>query len=248
MIKPIVVANWKMNPATFREAKRLFDVTKKAADKAKNVSLVVAPPALYLRDFAAGYRGKRISFAIQDVYYASSGAYTGGISLGQARDAGASHVIVGHSERRAAGETNEDTRKKVLAALAARMTPIFCVGEAERTTSGTHLNFIKEQLLAGFADVPAAQVARVIVAYEPIWAIGLETAMSPRNMQEMSILIRKTIVDSHGQGGHKIKIIYGGAITEKNAPAMMRDGDVHGLLVGHVSIDAKRFTALLKSL
>src|SRR3989344_3279143 len=116
-MKSIVVANWKMNPASFKEAKKLFE----AAEKSPNVSLIVAPPAIFLRELAGGYRGKKLSFVVQNAHAEAKGAFTGEISIAQAHDAGASYVLVGHSERRAAGETNDDTRKKTSAAISARM-------------------------------------------------------------------------------------------------------------------------------
>ncbi len=246
-MKSIVVANWKMNPASFKEAKKLFEATKKVAEKSPNVSLVVAPPAVYLRELSAAYRGKRIAFAAQNAHAEAGGAHTGEISLRQAHDAGASYALIGHSERRAAGETNEDTRKKVPAAISAKMTPILCVGEEQRTAAGGHFSFVREQLRAGFTDVPAPRVSRVIVAYEPVWAIGGEVAMRPHDMHEMAIFIRKTIVDLCGEAGHAVRVLYGGAANEENAPAILRGSHVKGLLVGHVSIDAERFAALLQA-
>ena len=245
-MKSIIVGNWKMKPATFKEAKKLFEATKKAAEKCTNISLIIAPPALYLRDLASNYRGKRISFAVQNAHAEASGAYTGEISLAQARDAGASYVLVGHSERRAMGETNEDTQKKVSAALKSKLTPILCFGERERAQGGEHFNSVAEQLRAGLADVPPAQISKVILAYEPVWAIGGETTMSPRDMHTMAIFIRKTVVGVYGEVGHKIRILYGASVGEKNAAVMMREAHVHGFIVGHVSTDAERFAALLK--
>jgi len=224
----------------------LFDATKKVAEKCPAISLIVAPPALYLRDLASGYRGKRISFAIQNAHAEASGAYTGEISLAQARDAGASYVLVGHSERRAMGETDEDTQKKVSAALKAKMTPILCVGESLRAQGGEHFNIVAEQLRVGLRDVPPEKITKVILAYEPVWAIGGETTMSPRDMHTMAIFIRKTIVGIYGDVGHKVKILYGASVGEKNASAMVREAHVHGFIVGHVSTDAERFAALLK--
>lgn len=247
-MKCIVVANWKMNPASFREAKRLLDATKKAADMAKNVSVVVAPPAIFVRELRASYKSRRLAFALQNAHPEASGAHTGEISLLQGKDAGASYVIIGHSERRAMGESNDDTRKKVVAALAIGISPIVCVGEVKRVASGEHFNFVKEQLRAGFADVLPAKVSKVVVAYEPVWAIGGEQALNPRDMHEMAIFIRKSVTELLGEKGMGVKILYGGATTESNAPSMLREGDVVGLLVGHVSVDAPRFAALLSAI
>jgi triosephosphate isomerase len=247
-MKALIIGNWKMYPATFKEAKELFAATRKAADVAKDVTLVVAPPALFLRELAGSYKGTRIAFASQSAHWDKVGAHTGEVSVTQVADAGACYVIVGHSERRAGGETLEDTQKKVPAVLAAKMLPVLCVGELKRSDSGAHLDYIKDELRAGFAGVPQNKISKVIVAYEPVWAIGGEKAMEPREMHEMAIFIRKSIVEMYGQGGMSVKIIYGGAVNETNAVPMLKDGDVVGLLPGHVSVDAERFTLLLKTI
>ncbi len=247
-MKSLVVANWKMNPSSFREAKRLFEVTKKAVESTQNISLILAPPAIFLRELRDSYKGTKISFALQNAHWEAGGAHTGEVSLAQARDARVSYVLIGHSERRASGESNGDTRRKVAAALAVGITPILCIGETKRTTSGQHFSVVKEQLRAGFADVAPAHISKVVVAYEPVWAIGGEQTLSPRDMHEMAIFIRKAIVEARGEKGMNIKIMYGAAVTESNVHAMLRDGDVDGLLVGHVSVDAPRFSALLKAI
>lgn len=234
-----------MHPVTAAEAKKLFEATKKAANTLKNVDVVMAPPAIYLREMSVKYKGTKVAFALQDAHWEKLGAFTGSISLMQGVDSKASYVIIGHSERRAAGDTNDDTRKKVAAAIAAKITPILCVGEKTRSSNGEHFEFIREELQAGFKDVDASKVSKVIVAYEPIWAIGNETTMAPREMHEMTIFIHKVIAGMHGNGALSVKILYGGAVNEENAVPMLKEGNVAGLLVGHVSVEPKRFSALL---
>ncbi|MBI5644505.1 triose-phosphate isomerase [Candidatus Kaiserbacteria bacterium] len=246
-MKSLVVANWKMNPQTFREAKQLFEATRRAAESVRSVSLVVAPPALYLRELKRAYKGRKISLAAQNAHAAGSGAYTGELSLTQVQDAGASYVLIGHAERRAAGEGNDDVRKKVAAALSTRLAPILCVGEATRSPRGEHFLYVAEQLQAGFADVLPGKANRVIVAYEPVWAIGTQKSMTPADMHEMAIFIRKT-VQGKGHNGLAIKILYGGSIDERNAHDMIERGDVNGLLVGRASTEAKKFADLLEAL
>lgn len=248
MARSLVIANWKMNPPSWREAKKLLEETKHIASIAKHVSIVVAPPALYLRMLAKEIRGGKVEFAAQNAHFEPSGAHTGEISMQQAKEAGASYVLVGHSEARAHGETNSNTGKQVASALLMKMRPILCVGETDRSTSGAHFNFVSDQLKAGFERIPNSKISRVIVAYEPVWAIGGEKTMSPREMHEMAIFIRKTIVELHGAVGHKVKILYGGSANEENSLNMLHSGDVSGLLVGHVSIDIVRFAALIHSL
>ncbi len=245
-MKSILVANWKMNPATFREAKILFDATKKASDKAKNVQVIAAPPAIYLRELSKGYRGK-ISFAVQNGFPEPSGAKTGEISYAMAKDARATYAIIGHAERRLMGETDEDVRKKVAGAIKQEITPILCIGEKSRGAGGDHFQFVRDQLRVGLGDVQANVLKKVIIAYEPVWAIGAAKPMTARDMHEMSIYIRKSIVETLGAEGMDVKILYGGSIDALSAPDMLKNGDVKGLLVGRASSDARAITALLES-
>ncbi|HEY4487346.1 MAG TPA: triose-phosphate isomerase family protein [Candidatus Paceibacterota bacterium] len=246
--KYIVVANWKMNPMTLRDAKKLFQMTKKMADAASNMSIIVAPPAIYLQPLTALYKGQKVQFAGQSAHEAASGPFTGEISIAQVKNAKARFLLVGHAERREHGETNEDTARKVSAALKEGIIPILCVGEARREQSGSHFTFVREQLRAALQSVEQNAVTKIIVAYEPVWAIGSEEAMSPRAMHEMAIFIRKTIVEMHGAKGYGVKILYGGAVSEKNAGAMLKEGDVVGLLVGRASINPKELAALLTAI
>jgi triosephosphate isomerase len=242
-MKCIVVANWKIGPAAVREARALLAATKKAAGRA-GMKVIVAPSLLHLHELSRLSRGTRLLFAAQNAHYAD-GAHTGEVSLAQLKDARVTYVIVGHAERRAMGETNEDTRKKVGAIIRARMTPILCVGEVKRAGTGEHFSFIRDELQAGFADVPQEHVKRVIVAYEPVWAIGAERALTPRGMHEMAIFIRKMLVDLKGESAMRVKILYGGSVDETNAADMLRQGDVDGLLVGRASTDAESFAKLM---
>lgn len=247
-MKSLVVANWKMNPATLAEAQELFEATKKAADKARDVTVIVAPPSIFLYELYATYHGKRLVFGVQNAHAETNGSYTGEISLPQAQDAGATWVIVGHAERRAMGESNEDVRKKVAAALALKMTPVLCIGEKTRDTSGEHLAYVKTQMKTGLADVPATKLNKIVIAYEPVWAIGAEEAMKPHDMHEMAIFIRKTLFDMYGKPGLSVKVLYGGSIDETNAPTMLQNGDIQGLLVGRASANLTRLAALLNAI
>ena len=249
IVKTLVVANWKMNPVTFKESARLFEATKKAADISKDISIVVAPPVIYLRELRASYRGKKLSFGIQNAHYESKGSFTGEISMVEAKDAGATYVIFGHAERRAMGETNDDTRKKVAEALSLSLFPILCIGETARTIhDAEHYDFVKEQLKAGFADVPVAKIPRITIAYEPVWAIGAAEAMNPREMHEMAIFIRKMLVELYGVKGMAVKILYGGSIDATNAVDMLTNGDVGGLLVGRASADPEMLFGLIRAI
>lgn len=246
-MKSLIVANWKMNPATQKEAMKLFEATKKTAVGLRGVSVVVAPPAIFLRDIAQLQKGGKVGLAAQHVHFENSGSFTGEISIPQVHDAKATYALVGHAERRAMGETDEDVGKKVAALLEAKMTPILCIGEQARTPAGEHFLFVKEQLRTGLHGVSPAKIGKVIIAYEPVWAIGAAHPMQPRDMHEMSIFIRKMMVEKYGELGMNNTVLYGGAVDAASAPAMLRDGDVKGFLVGRASVDAKSFTELLNA-
>lgn len=241
------MCNWKTNPATFAEAKKLFENTSRAANEQRSISVVVAPPALYVRDLARGYRGK-IAFAAQSARADDTGAYTGDISLAQYRDSRAMYALVGHAERRAKGETNEETSAQLQKALALGMLPILCVGERARTVDGAHFAFVKEQLRAAVVGLKPVQIKKCVVAYEPVWAIGAAKPMEPRDMHEMSIFIRKILVELLGTPAMDIKILYGGAVDVTTAPTMMKEGDVYGLLIGRASTDVRTIGPIIHTI
>lgn len=248
MAKPLIVANWKMHPPTLKAAMALFTATKRLAERSARLSIVVAPPAIYLAQLAARSRGARLAFAGQSAREGGEGAFTGSISMAQLRDAGARYCLVGHAERRAAGESDDDTRRQVASALKHGLAPILCIGERERRASGEHFLFIRAQLRAGLADTDEKAIPRIAIAYEPVWAIGGEEPMSTRQMHEMAIFIRKTIVEVRGTAGQNARILYGGAIDDATARPMLAEGQVQGLLIGRASTDAGEFGRLLDSL
>jgi len=246
-MKVIVVANWKMNPPSASEAKRLFAATKKLSLARKNIVFMVTPPALYVRELAALAR-TGLQVGVQHAHYEPEGAHTGEISIDQAKDAKASFLLIGHAERRALGETNADINRKVLVALEKGMTPILCVGEDKRTVAGEYFDTVKMQLRAALAGVPTHKLSRIYIAYEPVWAIGATAAMKPRDMHEMSIFIRKTLVEQFGEAAHTVSVLYGGAVDGTNAPSMLSEGDVRGFLVGRSSVDVQKLKDLVASL
>lgn len=247
-MKALIVANWKMNPMSIIQAKALLSATKKEVVRTKGIEVVIAPPSIFLRELAARATKGRVSFGAQNVHFETAGSHTGEISIPQVKEAKATYLIVGHAERRARGETNEDTQKKIAATLAAQLTPILCVGESSREANADYYGFVKEQLLVALNDIPEKKLSKVIIAYEPIWAIGGMTSMKPRDMHEMSIFIRKALVERFGEVGHSIKVLYGGSVDPENAVDMLKNGDVKGLLVGRVSTVVESMTALLRAI
>ena len=245
----LVVANWKMNPKSLTEADEIFNGIKGTAGKMRGVHTVIAPPYVYLGELADGYKGKNLSFGAQDVSYELKGSFTGEISIPMLRDSGATYAIVGHSERRALGESNELIHKKVAASLEAKFKTILCIGEQERDPGAEYLAFLKEQLTSALTGIPQSQLSSMIIAYEPVWAIGksdLEAA-KPRDVHEMVIYIRKILVELYdNKVAMKIPVLYGGSVEPENAEALLREGEVNGFLVGHASLDPGEFNAILK--
>ena len=252
MKRKIIVGNWKMNPTTLAEAQKIFNTLKRAAGRMKTTSVVMCPPMAYVGKFAAGKINSRakpvVGLGTQNVFSESQGAYTGEVSAPMLKDLGVSHIIIGHSERRAMGETDEMISKKVLAALEAGIHPIVCVGEAVRDAHALYLDTLKNQIKNSLANVPKKLLNQIIVAYEPVWAIGAKEAMDSATIEEMTIFIKKVLSDigTHDTG-ISTPILYGGSVNFRNAPDVMSRGKVDGLLVGRESVNIPGFIELLKA-
>ncbi len=247
--KKIIVANWKMNPKTPREAVALWDAVRRTARNLPRVDVAVCPPAVFLGLFSSPGRGN-VFIGAQDVFWEQGGAYTGQIAAAQMAACGARFTIVGHSERRALGETDEQVSLKTRAALKAGLTPIVCVGEMTRDSAGAFFGVLTAQLQASLDLIPRTAASSLVIAYEPLWAIGrnFREAMDSQTIHETIIFIRKVFADKFGQEAAKrVRIIYGGAVESKNIAAIMSDGRADGVLVGHKSLVVSDFTNMLKS-
>ena len=234
----LIVANWKMHPVGSDAARKLFDATKRIAVKHPKASFVVAPPALYLSELTKRVP-PRMQLALQDAEAEDSGAKTGCISLAQGRGAGASAVIIGHAERRALGECDEAVGRKVERALALRLMPIVCVGEEVRGSEGEHFTRIREQVRAAFSGVPKESAKKSVLAYEPLWAIGVDTPMDPTGMHEMAIYLRKVLAELWGDvaSAEAVRILYGGSVFPGTVHAFLEEGCVSGFLLGRSALD-----------
>jgi len=247
--KKLIVANWKMNPGSSAEARVLFRKVKLAGGKLEKVETVICPPFPFLGLFPNSGT-TRVSLGAQDVFWANAGRATGEVSPEMLKDLGVSYVIIGHSERRAFGETDEVVSKKVKAVLIEGLTPIVCVGEKERDPDSRYFDILKTQIVASFTGIVRAQFQGICIAYEPLWAIGksAKEAMDPRGIREMAIFIQKVLADSFGEETAQLpRILYGGSAEESNTAPILAEGGVSGLLVGHASLDAERFTKMLKT-
>ncbi len=244
--KKLVIGNWKMNIFSVKESKKLMEGIKKGSLKAKNTDIVVAPPFVYLADLK-GLVSKKVALGVQNIYEEAAGSYTGEVSAQHLAQFKVSYVIIGHSERRADGESDTSISKKIARALEFKITPVFCIGEANRDEHGEYLSFIKSQLAAGLSFVSKAGIGDVVIAYEPVWAIGAKEAMNSHQVHEMSLYIQKCLKELYGGMVMMPRILYGGAVTADNAREIVDQGYVDGLLVGRESLKAENFVGIIQN-
>lgn len=245
-MKKIIVANWKMNPTSPKEARSIFMRIRNKGKKLRKVKTVVCAPFVYLEALAKIAHGA--SIGAQDTFWETEGARTGEVSPAMLKEIGARYCIIGHSERRALGETNEDINKKIKLAIDYRLIVILCVGERERDEEGAYLDFLKEELVQGLEGLPRRYFENLIIAYEPIWAIGehAKGASTPADFLEQSIFVRKVLTELTTRGvAMSVPILYGGSVSEANAEGFLREGKADGLLVGRASLEPERFNEIL---
>jgi triosephosphate isomerase len=247
MKKKIIVGNWKMNLMSFEEADQIFKFVKKTAENLSSTHVVICPPYPYIQKFISSDKKHTLGIGAQNVFF-EQGAFTGEVSASILKDLGVTHVIVGHSERRMMGETDDVIAKKVQAVLEAGMHPILCVGESVRDQHLLYLEILKNQIKSSLSKTSKKFVEHLIIAYEPVWAIGAKEAMDPSTIEEMAIFVKKVLADIFGyENGVKTPVLYGGSINFRNAPDIMTRGKVDGLLVGRESVNTPGFVELLKS-
>ncbi|MCK9352026.1 MAG: triose-phosphate isomerase [Candidatus Paceibacterota bacterium] len=246
--KQLIVGNWKMNPRTVAEARKIVSSIKAAVGSLKKTDVVVCPPSVFLGDLVVN-GSTRLAFGTQNVHFEKDGAFTGEISVAMIASLKAKYVILGHSERREMGETDDLIAKKVHAALEAGLSVILCVGEKERDPECAYLDIMKSQIEASLHGIPKNMLAKLIIAYEPVWAIGAKAkgVVLPEELLETIIFIRKILSGMYDQpSAHAMKILYGGSVDENNAGSFMKEGGAAGLLVGRASVEAKKFVGILK--
>ena len=244
----IIIGNWKMNPLTLKEAEKLFKDVIKNISQIKNTEIVICPPSIYLERLTK-IRTNKIILGAQNTFWGETGAFTGEISAEMLYNIGARYVILGHSEKRALGENNSEVNKKIKASLSASLRPILCVGENTRDESHSYFNLVKTQLEECLAGISKNSVSKIIIAYEPVWALSStenRKDATAEDSMEMVIFIRKILFDKFGPDAGRIRIIYGGSVNEKDAEEFLKNGGVDGLLSGRASLDAKKFSEIIK--
>jgi triosephosphate isomerase len=243
----VIAGNWKMYK-TIREAVDFISKLRPLVEAADHCEVVVAPPFTALRAAAEAVKGSNLRVAAQDMHWDKEGAHTGDISPAMVAEAGATHVILGHSERRQDhGETDERVNRKVKAALAVGLTPIVCVGEtlAEREAGHTR-QVLERQFRGGLAGLTPPQFSRIIVAYEPVWAIGTGRTATPEMAAESHSFLREQARQQFGEeAAAALRILYGGSVKPDNIAGLMAVEDIDGALVGGASLKPDSFAAIV---
>ncbi len=246
----LIVANWKCNPTTFKRADFLFNSIKKGTKNVKNVEIVICPPFPYLSIISN--RPRRINslpdkgslpikLGAQDCFWEKAGAFTGEISPLMLKDLGCEYVILGHSEKRKLGESDEIISKKIKAVFEAKMKPILCIGERKNERKeGKTFEIVKKQLKNALRYSTIEALKHLVVAYEPVWAIGTGKPCQPEEAKKVLIFLRKKL-----KGG---EILYGGSLNSKNAIDYIKKVGFNGLLVGGASLNAREFIEIVKSI
>lgn len=245
---PLVVGNWKLNPATLSEAAALAAGVARNVKKNEKPYVAVAPVFPHLADVRKKIARSAVALAAQDVSVEPLGAFTGEVSASQLKDLGVAYVILGHSERRAMGETDELVRDKVKVVLKHRLTPIVCIGERVRDEQGNFFTVIESQLRALAEVLTPTELKKMIIAYEPIWAIGTGNTATPDDVKEMQLFIESTLTKLYDRAtARKVRLLYGGSVKPANAAELHATGDMNGFLVGGASLKAEDFAAIIKA-
>ena len=245
---PLIAGNWKMH-TTISEAVTLAKAVAEASQGLNDRQVMIAPPFTALAAVAKTVSGSGVQVAGQNVCWEEKGAFTGEIAPNMLKDAGCTMAIIGHSERRQIfGEPNEMINKRVLGAQAAGLIPILCIGEtlAEREADKT-FSILEEQIRKGLAEVAAINPARLVIAYEPVWAIGTGKTASKEQAQEVHCFLRKILADLYEKNiASQIRILYGGSVNSDNIDALMAQDDVDGALVGGAALKPESFSRIIR--
>ena len=249
MRKVIVAGNWKMNK-TAKEAAQFFNELKPLVADVKNAGIIIGAPFTALETATRETAGSNIKIAAENMNAKESGAYTGEVSPLMLKDLGVEYVILGHSERREYyHETDEIINEKVKSALAHDLKPILCIGEKlEEREAGTTNDVVKTQIVGGLKDVTAAEMANVVLAYEPVWAIGTGKTATPEQAQEVHAFIRGLLTDLYGKEvAENVTVQYGGSMNDANAADLIAQTDIDGGLVGGASLIPEKFAVIIKA-
>ena len=247
--KFLIAGNWKMNK-TASEAVDLIEEIKSSVGDQTSVQVCVCPPFTSLSQSSESVEKSEVLLGAQDMNAAQSGAYTGEISAEMLRDLYVSFVILGHSERRQFfGETNQIVNQKIHAAIGNNLKPIYCIGETlDEREAGKTLDIVRTQVREGLENFPSHSIENLVIAYEPIWAIGTGKTATDEMAQEVHAEIRKVLAEMFGDtAADSIRILYGGSMKPENAAGLLEQKDVDGGLIGGASLDSESFEAIINS-
>lgn len=251
MAKPILVANWKNHPGSLAEAKALIKQLSKDSHLYKKLSLFIASPLPYL-DLVSHYSGSFAHLASQDISPHFGGTHTSMTTQDILKSFGVRLAIIGHSERRALGETNELVSQKVKVALRSGIAPLVCVGELSRDQDGEHFEFLREQIKLSLSGLNRkTDISKLAIAYEPVWAMGKHSSdtITPADLSQSVIFIKKVLVDMFSRtAAERVSILYGGSVEPANTVALFDGTGIKGFLVGHASLSAKSFKVIAEAL
>jgi triosephosphate isomerase len=243
----LVIGNWKLNPNTLAEALALTQSVTKLV-KASDTSVAIAPPFIYLTEISKKLARSNIKLAAQTVSTEPMGAFTGEISAIQLRDLKTEYVIIGHSERRAMGETDTMVQKKIIEAIKHKVTPVICIGEKDRDSQGAFYSFVENQLRSIAQVLNSTQIKKVVIAYEPIWAIGTGKTATPADVKEMQLFLLSVLTKLYDKPtAKKVVLLYGGSVKPDNAVSLHVEGGMNGFLVGGASLKAEDFLKIVKA-
>lgn len=248
--KKIIIANWKMNPDTMQDAKKIFSDLKNKKLNPKKAKVVICPPSVYLAELSMNYRGQAFSFGAQDVFWSDKGEHTGEISTEMLKNLRADWVIVGHAEKRAIGENDQMVATKAKRVIDEGMKAVVCIGEPHRDDHGQFLRFIENQLRDSLSLISKKKTDNLVIAYEPVWAIGKgKKPPTSHELHQISLFIKKILSSIYNREiAMSIPIIYGGSVDEENCRELVDIGNVNGLLVGRASLNPHIFSNIIKEL
>ena len=250
MRRPFIAGNWKMN-LDRASALALAEGLAKQSKGLDGVDLAVCPPSVYVDAIGRALAGSNVALGAQNVYHEANGAYTGEVSVAMLRDLGCKYVILGHSERRhILGETDAEINKKTHAALAGGLLPIVCVGELlDEREAGQTLDVIRRQFDGSLAGVSEEQMGNIVIAYEPVWAIGTGKVASPTQAEEVHLALRNLLQERYNKGvAEAVRIQYGGSVKPDNATVLLAQPNIDGALVGGASLKVDQFMGIVAGL
>ncbi len=247
--KKIIVANWKMNPLTREEVDAITKGSLAKAKAFKKIQMILCPPALFTQYIKAKIKkSNNVTMGAQNIAVEPQGSYTGEIGAPMFADLGITHTVIGHSERRKMGETDDMVNKKVTIALKNKLIPIICIGETVRDEEGAYLGTIKNQIAKALAGVKKESLPRLVIAYEPVWAIGATSAMEPHDVHQMTIFIKKSLIEIYKTREMlPVPILYGGSVDQTNAENLIKEGEVDGFILGRPSLNPDVLGEIMKA-